>query len=672
MIKFLKKSNSFKIERIKILGIWSLDHRFNDGLNAIITANKHGKTTLIHIFFAMMGFSDKRSNESKKNASTTYLEVSLNKNLKTIKMETIEGAGKFTTYRYIQDGVSIEEYDQEKATKISKDDINGLIEKELGFYPYIFRDKINKKYPLNNLKQAYRAFYLMQGKADEVISDWNATDIRRTVTQSLLRSTEDSNQFEDKSTDFGSIIKEKKTERESLIRNVNKNQHRIKKIIHEIIHDEKKINKIDINSHNSLKKVEKDLNSKINEIDSLKNELLENINEIYDKVKNHEEVLKIQESLRILKEKNEELIKKSVILEQNILAIERRIQFYKEEIIEIDNKLDSKTYVIPLRLHNPSDICDRCGRRISSLRLNWEKESPPKCALCGRERDVNLLRPEQLKKRKRGIEIQSKNIMENFNEKKGELQKLYLEINKTKEMINDQIKDVESTRKKLTKEMTFGIINKSKIKENELSQHKEKRIYLHEYVENLKNIPCIDEIIKDLKKKKKSYDDEFKFKEEIRKDWEAFVQYFMKEVGFEDEEAKSIELDYKSMLPKIDGKSWKEGLVHNEKHLYNLGTYYAFLSCSLKYAIKYPRFVIWDCWKTGELDKGKSGRIGEILSGLHEKHYNDFQMIIFTADEIIEEYIPSKHVLKREFSKDKEEYLFLENDKIKFSRPKIK
>jgi len=41
---------------------------------------------------------------------------------------------------------------------------------------------------------------------------------------------------------------------------------------------------------------------------------------------------------------------------------------------------------------------------------------------------------------KQGIEIQSKNIIENFNEKKGALQKLYLEINKTKEMINDQIK----------------------------------------------------------------------------------------------------------------------------------------------------------------------------------------------------------------------------------------
>lgn len=672
MIKFLKKSHSFKIERIRILGIWSLDHRFNDGLNAIITANKHGKTTLLNIIFVMMGFSDKRSNESKKNASTVYLEFSLNEKLKTIKMETIERKGKFKTHRYIQNGVPIEEYEQEKAKKISKDDINKIIEKDLGLCPYIFRNKIEEKYPLNNLRQAYRAFYLMQGKADEVISDWNATDIRRTVTQSFLRAIEDSNQFEDKSTDFGSKIKEKTNERVSLIRNRNAKQHQIEEIIHETILDEKKIEEIDITESKSLEKVEKDLNSKINEIDNLKNELLESITEIYDEVKNHEKVLKIHESLKVLEGKNEELIKNSAVLEQNILTIKRRIQYYDEEIIEINNKLDNKIYIIPLRLHNPSDICDRCGRRLSSSRLDWEKVTPPKCALCGRERDENLLKPEQLKKRKQKNEKQLDIIKKNFNNKNNELQNLYLEIKKTKEKISDQVKETESCRRRLTKEMTIGIINESKIKESKLNEYREKRRNLHEFRENLKSLSQIDETLKDLKKKKKSYDDDFKFREDIRKDWEHFVQYFMKKVGFEDEEAKLIELDYKTMLPKIDGKSWKDGIVHNEKHLYNLGTYYAFLRCSLKYVIKYPRLVIWDCWKTGELDEGKSRRIGEILSELHEKHYNDFQMIIFTADEIIEEYVPPENILKRESSKDKEEYLFLENGKIKFSRPKIK
>ena len=119
MLSFIKKSNSFKILRVKVEGIWSLDHSFNDGLNAIIAANKHGKTTLIHLILATLGFSDKRKNEAKQNASTVYVEILVNGKRITVKMETIESENSYKTRKFIKNDSSIEEFSKGKAKKIS-------------------------------------------------------------------------------------------------------------------------------------------------------------------------------------------------------------------------------------------------------------------------------------------------------------------------------------------------------------------------------------------------------------------------------------------------------------------------------------------------------------------------------------------------------------------------
>ncbi len=90
MLKYITQSNSLKINRIKIEGIWTLDHKFKRGLNAVISANGHGKTTLIQIILAAIGFKDKRKTEAKKNASKVFVEFLINGELKTVKMDTNE------------------------------------------------------------------------------------------------------------------------------------------------------------------------------------------------------------------------------------------------------------------------------------------------------------------------------------------------------------------------------------------------------------------------------------------------------------------------------------------------------------------------------------------------------------------------------------------------------
>lgn len=663
------KSNYLKINRIKIEGIWTLDHEFKGGLNAVITANKHGKTTLIQTILAAIGFSDKRKNEAKKNASKVYLELLLNDKLKTIEMDTNETDKGYKTYLYLQDNVNIDGFDQKKSKMISRKDLNGLIEKEIGLNPYIYRDKVNKRYPLNNLNQSYRAFYLMQGKANEIISDYQAQDIRRTVTQSLLRSPKESNVFEDKSTDYGSQIKEKDKEKDAIIRSTNKKQHQIKEYAINIISDKEKIEEIDFNKIESIEKIIIDIDSQINEISKNKNDLINKLNDIYDNVKNHEIVLKIEKLVEDLDNNKNQTFKESLILEQEINSISKKIQYYQEEIIEINNKLDKRDYSIPLRVHNPTNICDRCGRKLPTSRINLEKQTPPKCALCGRIRDVNLLKPEKLKDRRKIIE-ETLNIQKNkLNHNETKNKKVLQKILKIKNSIEEKKNEIENLRKNLTRESTSKILEEYKKIDDELIDWKEKKINVFQYAENLREIPKLNKAISKLRKEKKEYDAKFKFKEKIREDWERNIQFFMKKVGFEDEGDKIIKLDPKTMLPTIDGKSWKNDLVDNEKHLYNLGMYYSFLKCSLIHQIKYPRFIVWDCWKTGELDKEKAKRIGKILKDLNEKYSNDFQMIIFTADEIIEGYIPPENVLKRKFTKEKEEYLFLEKGVIKYSKP---
>ncbi len=509
----------------------------------------------------------------------------------------------------------------------------------------------------------------MQGKAIEIISDYQAQDIRRTVTQSLLRAPEDSNEFEDKSTDFGSKIKEKEKERETIIRTINKTQHQIKEYAGEIISDKNKINEIDFNKINPIEELISEIDSKINEINESKNLLFNKLNNIYDDIKTNKDVLKIEKSITDLENKWEDDLKKLLIMEESLNKISNKIRNYEEDKLEISHKLDQRDYSIPLKIYNPTDICDRCGQKLPSQRIKWEKESPPKCALCGRDRDENFLKPEELKNKNKKIEeiLNDLYIKQNKSEiKYQELLQSKMKITKT---IEEKKNEIEDLRKILTGETTKNILEENRIIDDKIIKWKEKKINLSNYTENLRDLPEVKKNISQLKKLKKGFDAKFNFDKKIRNDWEKFVQFFMKKVGFEDEGNKVIELDVKTMLPTIDGKSWKDDLPDNQKHIYNLAMYYAFLKCSIIHSIKYPRYVMWDCWRTGELDKEKSNRIGEILSNLHNEYYKSFQMIIFTADEIIEGYIPPENILKKEFTKEREEYLFLENEVSKYSYP---
>ena len=186
-------------------------------------------------------------------------------------------------------------------------------------------------------------------------------------------------------------------------------------------------------------------------------------------------------------------------------------------------------------------------------------------------------------------------------------------------------------------------------------------------IEDIKSIPILKDEIKQLKKEKKENEHEINISKNIQEDWLTFIKDFMIEVLLEDEQPRKIELQYSTYLPIVDNRNWKD-LVENERQMYNYGMYYAFLKCSIIHEIKFPKILIWDCWRAGELDNWKSKRIGAIFQKLFHDNKDEFQMIILTADNLIREYIPDENTLLREDSNEREEYLFLVNGGIRYSQ----
>ena len=96
--------------------------------------------------------------------------------------------------------------------------------------------------------------------------------------------------------------------------------------------------------------------------------------------------------------------------------------------------------------------------------------------------------------------------------------------------------------------------------------------------------------------------------------------------------------------------------------------YYAFLICSLKFPIKFPRFLLWDCWASGELDEEKIKRICEVFQELSLETGEEFQMIFSTAVNAVADYVPGDNLLLRNQTADEDQFLFLEKGEITHSR----
>jgi hypothetical protein len=656
--------NIFKIQRVKLEGEWTFDYQFNNGLNAVITANKHGKTSLLKIIFRTLGFADKRPEELKKKVSKVHLEIEINEKKFVIQMITEGRKSKLQ----IAEGKQIENVKKRDFQSISGDKLQAFLEEELGLIPYNYRDPLNKKNKLNNLRQAYRAFYLLQNHANEIISNWTATDIRRNVIQSWLRHPDKSNQFEDKSTDYNSQINDLKKELESIKRNINKNIKKVIEICKELY---KKDNSedLDFKEKEFLTDVKKDLDRLIESKKIEKKRSKDTLANFFKGLNENERFIKIDKEIADIENKIEEKNKKRYILEFNFQKLENKKTFQKEYLLELKNKLDIKDYKIPLKILNPSTACDRCGRDITKKRYIWEKETPPKCALCGRERDENFIKLDILEKRYKSTEEMISKLDLEFNKQLEKTKELYSQIDSLKNKYKEKNKEKEKLKQELINEKISSIFKKIEVGDESLLNLNEQNIILKSLINDVEEIPELEEKIKSKKKEKREYDPNFHFNKKVKDDWLRFIQEFIKEVLLEDREEKRVEISPSTYLPIIDERGWRD-LVESEQHIFNLAMYYSFLKCSLIHNIKFPRFLLWDCWKTGELDEWKSKRICKLLLELHKQYKDNFQMIITTADRVIMDFIPKENILTREDSENKEEYLFLENEVISYSKPK--
>lgn len=655
-------NHNLKIERVKIDGYWSLDHKFNNGLNAVITANKHGKSSLLKLIFRALGFNDKRTNELKNNCSKVLLELCINDKKKVIQMITKENNTKLS----ISNDKDIDDVEDDDFQSISISKLQEIIETELGLIPYNYRFPLEKKDKLNNLGQAYRAFYLMQNHEHEIICNFKAQDVRRNIIQSWLRNPTQSNQFEDKDIDFSVKIKEKK-------KDISLSKRNIKKRIRQLENSSKIYNlnnqsdEIDYQNIESLELMHEDTINSINLNHNKKKKFQKILEKYYDQVKSDSQLKEIEIEIEKLDKSIDAIKEEKIKMELKFQNKNRKCEKQNEYLIEIKNRLDIRDYKIPLQIFNPSTACDRCGRDLPNERNSWEKEDPPRCTLCGRKRDENLIKHDLLKKRVGDVEEKIADLKkeldtfnQNINEKNSKIQLL-------KSKIQKKYEEKENKRQDLIKEKVAEIFRNLEQEDNALGKLIERRNIIKEIIDDSKSIPKDKDDIKVLKKEKKGYEHEINISKRIETDWLAFIKEFMIEVLLEDEQPREIELEYSTYLPIIDNRTWRN-LVPNEKQMFNYAMYYAFLKCSLIHDIKFPRILIWDCWRTGELDEWKSKRIGNMFQKLSQEFDDEFQMIICTADNLIKDYVPQENILCREDSDEIEEYLFLVNGVITHSR----
>ncbi len=658
-------SNRLKIRRIKIIGKWDLDYICKNGLNAIVAPNKHGKTTFLEIIFKCLGLRDKRNKEAKENADQVFLEFELNNDYWTILMVTTRlSEEKYRTTYLIQKNKTIDTFKKNEAEPIKGEDLINLIEKKLNFFPYVYRDKINNKNPLNNLGNVYRSFYLLQGHEQEIITDYAAADTRRIVIQSVLRNVNDSNMFEDRYIDLSNDLKESEAELEFSLRYLREHRTNIIKVL-----NDQKIKFVDDNLDDILK-----IKGFITIIKKNMDTLVEDQKICHISILNAQKSSEKDTRLQELSNENRELLNQSVniqidiSLKQNqVNDLQKRLNNYKEKILDFQNRIRDENFQVPFNYYERTTFCPRCGRDVPNSHLDFEHQIPPKCALCGEKRTLEGFSTEQLnaeigsyklKIKEKEVEVEA--LKANMKTKKENLNALNDTINK-KNVEFESLKagkiesNIKTNLDKLTKINDTTTILTTNINEiKEFSSNLEKSIQLPKKIKSINNT-------------KKKFEAEIKFGKEVEAEWKNSISIFMQQVGLKELGKKVIEIEPSTYLPVIDGKKWKE-IDDNDKHIYNLAVYYAFLICSLKFPIKFPRFLLWDCWATAELDAEKIKRICVLFQNLLKQYPNDFQMIFSTAEVGVLPYIEKDKVLLRKQNIDTEEFLFLENGAIKYSQ----
>lgn len=461
-------------------------------------------------------------------------------------------------------------------------------------------------------------------------------------------------------------IKEKK-------KDISLSKRNIKKRIRQLENSSKIYNlnnqsdEIDYQNIELLELMHEDTINSINLNHNKKKEFQKILEKYYDQVKSDSQLKEIEIEIEKLDKSIDTIKEEKIKMELKFQKKNRKYEKQNEYLIEIKNRLDIRDYKIPLQIFNPSTACDRCARDLPNERNSWEKEDPPRCALCGRKRDENLIKHDLLKKRGGDVEekiADLKKEIDTFNQNRNEKNS---KIQILKNKIQKKYEEKENKRQHLLKEKVAEIFRNLEQEDNALGKLIERRNIIKEIIDDSKSIPKDKDDIKVLEKEKKGYEREISISKIIETDWLAFIKEFMIEVLLEDEQPRKIELEYSTYLPIIDNRTWKN-IVPNEKQMFNYAMYYAFLKCSLIHDIKFPRILIWDCWRTGELDEWKSKRIGNMFQKLSQEFDDEFQMIICTADNLIKDYVSQENILCREDSDEIEEYLFLVDGVITHSR----
>jgi len=245
--------------------------------------------------------------------------------------------------------------------------------------------------------------------------------------------------------------------------------------------------------------------------------------------------------------------------------IKGKYEKQNEYFIEIKNRLDIRDYKIPLQIFNPSTACDRCARDLPNERNSWEKEDPPRCALCGRKRDENLVKHDLLKKRVGEVEEKIADLKkdldtfnQNINEKNSKIQLL-------KSKVKEKYEEKESKRQHLIKEKVAEIFSNLEQADRALGNLIERKNIIIEIIDDSKSIPKYKEDIKVLKEEKKGYEHEINISKRIETDWLKFIREFMIEVLLEDEQPREVELEY---LYDLSNTLMKEAIeLRKEKKL---------------------------------------------------------------------------------------------------------